>query len=556
MPDLAFSASSTPRQARRWTLYWLAVSALLPLILFLAASWYDESVTTARARDNMEATSHALAAHAQAVMQSASLALTLQLDRVQDLDWQQIGASQPIHDFLRWLVEQMPQLDSAFYVDRGGFNSASSRAFPMRPFDDRERDYFQRARAGATGLVVSGLFSGKMEGDISFVVGRARLVDGHFDGMAALTLSPQWFRSFYERVLLWRADASTALLRTDGVVLVHYPLDAFAVPQLPAGSELMRALRRGESSGIIVEPIRHGGRIRLVSFRAVPDTNLVTVYALRRSTILAPWYQHVALFAMFALLSSAALLLVGYRSLAHAERERANLSTLLAETERRQRAEAALQQAGKMEALGRLTGGVAHDFNNLLAAILGSLELAFSRVEDPRAKRSLEIARKAGERGAKLVAQMLAFARNHPVVPGPVDLNRLILEIEPLIRRTCEPGIEVRFDLQPDAGTVLADPVQLELALLNLVVNARDAMADGGTVSITTGRAGAAEPLPPGLTSGAYARIVTADTGPGMPDEVRQRAFEPFFTTKPIGKGTGSVFRWCMGWRTSSGGLR
>ena len=537
--DRVLSISRKLRRGRRWTFNWLIVSALLPLILFLAASWYDKTVTMARARDNMEATSHALAAHAQAVMQAASLALTLQLDRVQDMDWRQIGGSQPIHDFLRWLVSEMPQLDSAFYVDRDGYNSASSRAFPMRPFDDRERDYFQRASAGATGLVVSGLFSGKLEGDISFVVGRARMADGQFDGMAALTVSPQWFRAFYERVLLWRPGASTALLRNDGVVLVHFPRAAFAGLQLPPDSGLMRALRRGETSGIIIEPICQGGRLRLVSFRAVPDTDLVTVYALLQSTILAPWYQHVALFAVFALLSSAALLLVGYRSLAQAERERANLATLLAETERRQRAEAALQHAGKMEALGRLTGGVAHDFNNLLAAILGSLELASRRVQDPRAQRSLEIARQAGQRGARLVAQMLAFARNHPVAPGPVDLRRLVLDLEPLIRRTCEPGIEVQFDLQPDVGTVLADPVQLELALLNLVVNARDAMTDGGTVTVTATRVGANEPLPPGLAPGGYARIITADTGPGMPAEVRERAFEPFFTTKPLGKGTG-----------------
>ena len=518
---------------------WLAASALVPLLLFVAASWYDRDATIARARDNMEATTHALAAHAQAVMQSASLALTLQLDRVQGLDWTQIGGSQQVHDFLSWLVQQMPQLDSAFYVDRNGYNSASSRAYPMRPYDDRERDYFQQARAGATGLILSGLFSGQMAGDTSFVVGRARIVDDHFDGMAALTLSPDWFRSFYQRVLLWHEGASTALLRGDGLVLVHYPATFFSVPRLPVDSPLMQVLKHGETSGILTTPLKQGGRLSLVSFRAVPDTDLVTVYALREATILAPWYQHVLLFAVFALLSSAALLLVGYRSIISAERERANLTALLAETERRQRAEAALQQAGKLELLGRLTGGVAHDFNNLLAAILGSLELASKRVEDSRVVRSLEIARQAAQRGAKLVAQMLAFARNHPVTPTPIDLNQLIRDIEPLIRRTCEPGIDVRMDLAADAGTVQADLVQLEMALLNLVVNARDAMPDTGTVTIISRPVGSHEALPTGLTPGRYTQVSVADTGAGMPDEVRDRAFEPFFTTKPVGKGTG-----------------
>lgn len=534
--DRFFSGTRFSRAGWRWTMSWLAASALVPLILFIAASWYDKAATMARARDNMEATTHALAAHAQAVMQSASLALTLQLDRIQDLDWTQIGGSQQVHDFLSWLVQEMPQLESAFYVDREGYNSASSRAYPMRPFDDRERDYFQQARAGAKGLVLSGLFSGQMAGDVSFVVGRARIVDGHFDGMAALTLSPNWFRSFYERVLLWHGGASTALLRNDGLVLVHYPTTFYPTARLSADSPLMRALQRGETSGILTASVRRGGRSRLIAFQAVPDTDLVAVYALREAVILSPWYQHVLFFALFALLSSTALLLVGYRTIANAEREHAQLTALLTETERRQRAEAALQQAGKLEALGRLTGGVAHDFNNLLAAILGSLELASKRVQDTRAIRSLEIARQAAQRGAKLVAQMLAFASNHPVTPVPIDLNQLIREVEPLIRRTCEPGVEVRIDLAADTGTVLADPVQLELALLNLVINARDAMPEGGTVIITSRPADA---LPAGLAPGRYAQISVADTGPGMPDEVRGRAFEPFFTTKPIGKGTG-----------------
>ena len=177
-----------------------------------------------RADDAAAATTHALAEHAKAVLQTASLALDLELNQVAGMDWPQIGASASVHQFLVGFA-QLPQLQSAFFVDAHGFNSASSRDFPMRPYDDRDRPYFTEAAAGQSGMLVSAPFRGKAAGTLGFVVSRARITDGRFDGVAAVTLSPDYFRDFYQSVLHWHETASAALLRDDGTVLVRYPAE-------------------------------------------------------------------------------------------------------------------------------------------------------------------------------------------------------------------------------------------------------------------------------------------------------------------------------------------
>jgi signal transduction histidine kinase len=257
------------------------------------------------------------------------------------------------------------------------------------------------------------------------------------------------------------------------------------------------------------------------------------------SQVLDAWYHDLAIFVALSALASFALLLTAWRSMQHADRERSGLHMLLDETERRRRAEAALQQAGKMEALGQLTGGVAHDFNNLLAAVLGSVELSLRRVSDETIRRQLSIAQQAAQRGARLTAQMLAFARKQTIEPEPVDANALVRDADELLRRTSGSLVRLVYDLQDGLWHALADPVQLELALLNLLSNARDAMPAGGKVTLRTRNMRAGPQLPPKLQARDHVLISVIDTGLGMSEKVQRRAFEPFFTTKGAGRGTG-----------------
>ncbi|WP_458094779.1 PAS domain S-box protein [Roseomonas sp. WA12] len=222
-------------------------------------------------------------------------------------------------------------------------------------------------------------------------------------------------------------------------------------------------------------------------------------------------------------------------------------------------AEEALRQAQKMEAVGQLTGGIAHDFNNLLAGITGSLELLHSRLRQGRlteAERYVTAAQGAASRAAALTHRLLAFARRQTLDPKPTDVNRLIHGMEELIRRTVGPAIAVEVVGSAGAWTVLVDPNQLESALLNLCINARDAMPTGGRITIETAnkwldeRAAGERDLPPGQ----FLSLCVSDTGTGMAPEVAARAFDPFFTTKPIGQGTGLGLSMIYGFVRQSGG--
>jgi PAS domain S-box-containing protein len=215
-------------------------------------------------------------------------------------------------------------------------------------------------------------------------------------------------------------------------------------------------------------------------------------------------------------------------------------------TERKQ-AEASLNQARealfqsqKMEAIGQLTGGVAHDFNNLLMAVLGSLELLRKRMPDDRqALRLLENAISAAHRGATLTKRMLAFARRQQLDTRPLDVRDLVGNMSELLERSIGSTISIDTRFPRQLPAVMADANQLELALLNLCVNARDAMPDGGSIAIEAAEETVGEVHPTGLPAGAYVRLAVIDTGEGMSEAVLARAAEPFFTTKGIGKGTG-----------------
>jgi PAS domain S-box-containing protein len=227
-------------------------------------------------------------------------------------------------------------------------------------------------------------------------------------------------------------------------------------------------------------------------------------------------------------------------------------------TERRAMQEQ-LNQSQKMEAIGQLTGGVAHDFNNLLTVILGNLDTLAQQVpaEHARWRRAIEQALRASERAAGLTQQLLAFARRQPLKPRAEDVNRLLSHWTELIRRTLPESISIRRIEDAEAGSAEIDRNQLENVLLNLAVNARDAMPNGGTLTIETARTQVQEHdanVPFDLKPGEYVVISVSDTGVGMTQEVLERAFEPFFTTKPLGQGTGLGLSQVFGFVKQSGG--
>jgi signal transduction histidine kinase/ActR/RegA family two-component response regulator len=236
------------------------------------------------------------------------------------------------------------------------------------------------------------------------------------------------------------------------------------------------------------------------------------------------------------------------------ELEQAN-EQLRREIAERRQAQAALQQAQKMEVIGQMTGGVAHDFNNLLTAVLGNLELATRRGKDDNIKRFLEGATQAAQRGAKITSQLLAFSRTQRLQTEAVDLNAIVTEMGDLLFRTIGATVRIETMLERRLWPATADRSQIESVILNLAVNARDAMPDGGRLTITTANVPHDDKSKPAeLPAGDYVSVSVSDTGTGMTEEVLRKAFEPFFTTKPVGSGTGLGLSQVYGIAKQTGG--
>ena len=228
---------------------------------------------------------------------------------------------------------------------------------------------------------------------------------------------------------------------------------------------------------------------------------------------------------------------------------------LVAQIEEREKVEAALRQAQRLEAVGQLTSGVAHDFNNLLTVVLGNVRQLAKAETNPTVRRRLDMMEQAAQRGAKLTAQLLAFSRRQKLEPQLVDLNHTVASMRDLLQSTMASHARIETELAPDLWGAMIDPTQIELVILNLAINARDAMEVGGVLTVSTanavlGQPRRAEEPPPG----DYVMVAVSDTGSGMAPEVLAKVFEPFFTTKAVGKGSGLGLSQVFGLAKQSGG--
>jgi PAS domain S-box-containing protein len=240
--------------------------------------------------------------------------------------------------------------------------------------------------------------------------------------------------------------------------------------------------------------------------------------------------------------------LVGFAKITRDLTEKKAAEDALAEANR------ALFQSQKMESIGQLTGGVAHDFNNLLSVLASGLEVLSLSRHNPAEAKTFDSMRRAIDRGATLTQQLLAFARQQPLQPETRNVNRLVAGFESVLRRAGNASIEFSFELEPNLPNTVIDSARFESALLNLVVNARDAMPEGGKIGITTASARLREREVASLPAGDYVMVTVSDTGTGMSEDTLARAFEPFYTTKEVGKGTGLGLSQVYGFIKQSGG--
>jgi len=452
---------------------------------------------------------------------------------------------------LKQFVAALPDISSIWILDTKLDALVSSLFFPIPPaVNAPERAYLKAQLAPDEGIHIGEVVRIQMTGRLIFPVSKWRSdSSGTFAGLTEISVSPQAFERFYGP-LAARTSASFSLIRADGAVLARYPLPAVAGIKLDASTGFGQMMAQNPEGGRYTTVSGVDRLERRFVVRKLAGFPLYVGSSLETRDIVGGWLRYMAghlVFGIPATLFLVVLILLAMR----------RTSALYIEAERRETLEANLRQAQKMEAVGQLTGGVAHDFNNLLTIILGNLQMALRQNPEGKTKTLMSNAYQAADRAAELTKRLLAFSRSQPLDPHPIDANRLVAGMSDLLDRTLGETVAVETVRSAGLWLVEADGPQLEAAILNLAINARDAMTEGGKVTIETGNAFLDEfycQAVEGVKPGQYVMISVTDTGSGMPQDVIDKAFDPFFTTKPAGAGTGLGLSQVYGFIKQSGG--
>jgi two-component system, NtrC family, sensor kinase len=548
-------------QARTLTV-WLvrlamAASVLIPILLFVFAAWTSyrnlEALTDERLTRSLDVQQE----EAQKTFQLVGLALNTVNDLVAGMSDSDIrnddGRLTPL---LKKLVSQIPVIQSIWVYGQDGRALVSSWLDPPPDQSFSDRDFFQVHVGSDVGTYYGQVYKSVFNGQPFFTVSRRLARDGAFMGVIEISVLPSNFFHFFS-TLAYTEGLQYALIRDDGLILARYPaIQPGAIDRLDATTGFRRTTAQSPLAGIYTaaSPIDHVER--RFAFRRFGRTPLYLTSGIALATVKREWLVGMVPHLIFGVPATLLLFLTLFAVLRRTER-------LYAEVDRRSAAEDALRQSQKLDAIGHLTGGVAHDFNNLLTIIIGNLETAQHQLEtwtdgtQLKLARRLENAMRGAQRAVTLTKRLLAFSRQQPLNPTALDVNRSLSSLSDFLHRTL--GEDISLEIVGSGGVwpVEADAGELEAAILNLAVNARDAMPNGGKLTIEAGNSyldDAYGKKNVDVRPGQYVLIAVTDTGTGMKREVIDRAFEPFFTTKQSGQGTGLGLSQVYGFVKQSGG--
>jgi two-component system, NtrC family, sensor kinase len=533
-------------------LRWMLVAAVLvpaALFAYLAISTYRSSFTLADER--IERSLEVVSEQVAKVFQSLTVTFAGIEAITRDMSDEQIRDSQELHRELKKMAVALSAVNEIWIMDREGHPLATSFSPPLPPnLNLSDRDYFSAHVGEYVGTYVGRILIPRVENAQFFAVSRRRLDhDGTFTGVVMISVRPGDFHDFYARLASVKGS-SYAMLRDDGVVLARYPGPVAMDVKLDTGSGFMQRIARNPNGGFYTTVSQIDGSYSRFAVRKIDGLPLyvssgITVDAIRRD-----WFDFLTSHLFFGLPATALLVALAWLTLMRTK-------DLHREAARRAAAEETLRQSQKMEAIGQLTGGIAHDFNNLLTVIIGNLDIALRKCADAALERPLRNALMGGQRAAQLTQKLLAFSRRQPLSPRPVDANRLIAGMSDLLRRSLGEKIDIETVGSAGLWRIEVDTAELEAAILNLAINARDAMPDGGKLTIETTNVQLDEDYArtlDGIKAGQYVLISVTDSGEGMTPDVMEHAFEPFFTTKKEGEGTGLGLSQVYGFVRQSGG--
>lgn len=539
------------RNSLRLLQWMMAGSLALPLALFVFASAMSWASTNEAADQEIQRALDIAHEHALKVFETIDRSLSEVAEIIRDMPNADIVAREPIlHQRLRRLADALPQLKSVWVFDAKGHALVNSLVQPAPKLDFSDRDYFRIHVDHDIGSYIGEVLTPRppYEGPRFFSVGRRRNnADGSFAGVIQASVLPEYFESFYARIV--RAPGSfLALIRTDGAVLAHFPVVDHDVRFEPGGP-LGRQIVANPQAGTVTIASPADGIERRLRYQRLAEYPVYVSAGLETSAIRTRWIATMAQHLIFG--APATALLFGLLALAFRRTQR-----LHEEANRRIEAEEALRHGQRLEALGQLTGGVAHDFNNLLTVIRASVDMLRRQdLPEPRRLRYIDAISDTVGRAAKLTNQLLAFARRQTLKPEIFDTCQNVRTLTEMIATLIGSRIEIVTETSDEPLFVNADAGQFETAIINMAVNARDAMDGVGRLTIkvrltaSLPSAFADPPSPDG-----HVAVSVADTGVGIPQDKFGRIFEPFYTTKDVGQGTGLGLSQVFGFAKQSGG--
>ena len=540
----------------------LAVATLLvPLLLFAGASWLAYDDTFRQAEERVRRTLDLLYINVRNAFDINALVAANAVELLDERSNELIRANErQIHDGLKRLSDSLPQVQNIWVLDEEGRPLVSANVYPVPTnISSADRAYFIAHREGAAQRFVSEALRGRVS-DVAFFQysERRQSADGRFGGVIAVSVDPEYFLKQFAQASESR-NFTASIVRADGEILVRYPAGGGPI-RLPPGAGFMSAIAAAPEDGMYqVDRSSFDGVGRLFVYRRLPNLPIYVVHGYATATIRGEWIDRMASHLIFGLPATLMLFALAVVASRRAHRQADVLARLSAEQGRRELAEESLRQSQKMNAVGQLTAGIAHDFNNLLTGIGGAVEMMGRRVgqPSPEFKRFLELAQAGVGRAATLTQRLLAFSRQQPLQIEVIDINKLVAGMSELLRRTLGEKTRIETVLAGGLWRAKADVVQLESAILNLAINGRDAMPDGGVLTIETANAHLDDAYAAAnteVTAGQYVMIAVSDTGSGMDGETVARAFEPFFTTKQRGQGTGLGLSMAFGYIKQIGG--
>jgi two-component system NtrC family sensor kinase len=551
---LPTSASNSTGAIRSLELAMIA-SVAVPLALLAATAVVDYDRVMRQSTEHVHKTASIAEEHALKVLETSEVIIGRVLDLVADDSDARIATREErLHQKLQEIQRDIEQVQNIYAWGPAGEAVLSSRYYPSPRVSIRDREDFAVHLEQRIGAYVTRPLVGRASGERFFNISRRRETpEGRFAGVVTVSLRPQYFSDFYRELSTARGGMSISIWRQDGVLLARYP-DPGEPVQLRPDSALAAFIASGKDTGETRGLSGVDGVERLIGFRKIGRYSLYISAGLDKTEIMSEWYRNLAISALFAVSASLGLLLVTWLALQKTRREQAALAQWRVESERRANAEEQLRQAQKLEAIGQLTGGVAHDFNNLLQVVSTNLYILKLKLRGADVDAQLSAIARAVASGETLTKHLLAFSRRRPLQPRTMVLQESFDEIQTLIRQALRGDVTLRCSLQPGLWPLDADAEELQMALLNIAVNARDALPEGGIVTLEARNATLTATEPGVNLRGDFVAISVTDTGYGIPPEVLEHVFEPFFTTKAVGKGTGLGLSQVYGFAIQSGG--